>query len=156
MTYPHDLTKTSDFENIPEAPDRCFPRKRRTPAVGRGEGTWKVRSPSLRLRRPATSEHTFQLCLPSRLHGFLGRLALLHVPPECNQQLSGQGHSTGPFHAGGAAAEPSLVPLTQRALGLEVQPAPRQLRHDPADPDVAGLADALFVVALAALVGRRR
>src|SRR5262249_3134302 len=39
---------------------------------------------------------------------------------------------------------------------LETQPAPRELRHDPADPVVAGLADALFVVALTTLVGGRR
>jgi hypothetical protein len=38
-------------------------------------------------------------------------------------------------------------PLTQRALGLEVQPAPRQLCHDPADPGRAPHIRFAFAVA---------
>ena len=64
-----------------------------------------------------------------------------------------QRHDADAAHAQAPAGEASLVPLAERALGLEPQPQPGDLDHHGPHPAIARLADALVALAVSAVVG---
>jgi len=88
-------------------------------------------------------------------HGSVGDLAALEVAPQCNGKTARQRHDA---HTARALAlrEASVVPLAQGAVGLQAQPTPRKFHQQGARSPVAGLADALLGLAVAAGVGRGR
>src|SRR3990167_8123893 len=80
--------------------------------------------------------------------------AILEVTPQRNEQSPRQRNDADAAHAQAPAGEASLVPLAERALGLEAQPQPGDLDHHGPHPAVARLADALVALAVSAVVGR--
>src|SRR3954454_10291346 len=77
-----------------------------------------------------------------------------HRAPQCDQQLSGQGHDQGLARAAAGIRRARPVPLRQRALLLMQQEAPGQLDHPAAHAGVAGLGEPFLAPPAAALVGR--
>src|SRR5438445_982560 len=77
-------------------------------------------------------------------------LAVLEVAPQGNSQPSRQCDDAYATHALAATGEAPVEPLAQGAVGLQAQPAPRQLHQQGSRSLVAGLADALLDLAVAA------
>lgn len=86
-----------------------------------------------------------------RYHAADGR-----VPPECHQQLAGQGDEEYLPHPPLRRPGPAPKPLRLRALRLVPQPAPCQLNELRADPGRTGLVDPLVPNAAATGTGRGR
>jgi hypothetical protein len=84
----------------------------------------------------------------------LGNHAVCEVTPQRNEQSARERNDADAAHAQAPAGEASVVPLAERALGLEAQPQPGDLDHHGPHPAVARLADALVALAVSAVVGR--
>ena len=83
-------------------------------------------------------------------------LAVLQVAPQRDRQAPCQGHDAYAPHALAACGEAPVEPLGQLAVGLQAQPAPRELHQQRPRSLVAGLADALLDLAATTVVGRGR
>src|SRR5678816_2877269 len=89
----------------------------------------------------------------SRLEQGSGRdLAVLQIAPQGDRQFPGQGHDAHASHSLATAGEALVEPLGQGALRLQAQPAPSEFDQQRAHSLVAGLADALFGLAGAAVI----
>jgi hypothetical protein len=94
------------------------------------------------------------LARPLRLaHGSRWHLPWLPEAPECDESLPGQRHNPDCPQARTPLAQPGLLPLRQRALRLQADPAPRHLSGHRPHRALAGLGDPEFPAALATLVG---
>src|SRR3954471_16776661 len=93
--------------------------------------------------------------LPSRCsHDDASRhLARGHHSPQCDQQLSRQGHDQGLARAAPSICRARPVPLRQRTLLLMKQEAPGQLDHPAPHAGVARLGDPFLAPPAATLVG---
>ena len=77
---------------------------------------------------------------------------MLQVAPQRDGQAPCQGDDTYASHALAACREAPVEPQGQLTVGLQSQPAPRELDQQRPRSLVAGLADALLDLAAAAVV----
>src|SRR3954463_8596312 len=80
-------------------------------------------------------------------------LARGHHSPQCDQQLSREGHDQGLARATTGVGRPRPVPLRQRTLLLMKQEAPGQLDHPAPHAGVARLGEPFLAPPAATLVG---
>src|SRR5213593_606955 len=92
------------------------------------------------------------LCAGGLERGAGRDLAVLDVAPQRDGQAPRQRHDAYAAHALAAAGEAPVEPVAQVAARLQAQPPPGQLHEQGAHALVAGFADALLGLAVAAVV----
>src|ERR1700688_2656548 len=81
----------------------------------------------------------------------LGNHAVLDIAPQRHQEFAGEGDGHDLADAAFGAAGALLEPAGKSTVRLELEPAPHQLRDDPAHPRIAVLADPLLARRAAAV-----
>src|SRR5580704_2206834 len=89
-------------------------------------------------------------------HGAVGDDAGLEIAPQRHHQLARHRDDGDASHPAFGVAHPRLEPSAQLAVGLPEDPPPGEFDGHRAGAAIAGLADALVALLLAAAVGRSR
>ena len=81
---------------------------------------------------------------------------MFEIAPQGNRQTPCERHDTDAPQSFAGAGKPLVEPVAELAAGLEAQPAPRKLDHQPSASPVARLADTQFERTGTAGIWRRR